>query len=302
MSEIMMKLGSYSFGLQTAAYQEFQRSTAYTWAAQARFGKLNMLQATGPGDDGLTLSGVVFPEHFGGTGQLDSLRALAGLQQPQALIDGRGNMLGQWVIESIDETGSIFAARGVARKQDFSIKLKRAADDGGQGLIAPPTPLATQSFPISPDLLSSGKNLASTARNGGATILGTLSESLASVTKVAAELGEQASVALQAVRSGMNLAKTLQNAGSDAGALLAGVKSVAGIASAMNGLVNVGGNISRAAGSASGALQRAGVELGAIEADPAAIAALRDGMVAVNQLNVFAVSVRSTAQSIMGRI
>ncbi|RSZ56160.1 phage tail protein [Massilia atriviolacea] len=302
MSEIMMKLGPYSFGLQTAAYQEFQRITAYTWAAQARFGKLNMLQATGPGDDGLTLSGVVFPEHFGGTGQLDSLRALAGLQQPQALIDGRGNMLGQWVIESIDETGSIFAARGVARKQDFSIKLKRAADDSAQGLIAPPAPMATQSFPISPDLLSSAKNLASTARNGGATMLGTLSESLANVTGVAADLGEQASVALKAVRSGMNLAKTLQNAGSDAGALLAGVKSVAGIASAMNGLVNVGGNISRAAGSASGALQRAGVELGAIEANPAAVAALRGSMVAVNQLNVFAVSVRSTAQSIIGRL
>jgi phage protein U len=302
MSEIMMKLGPYSFGLQTAAYQEFQRSTAYTWAAQARFGKFNTLQATGPGDDGLTLSGVVFPEHFGGTGQLDAMRALAELQQPQALIDGRGTMLGQWVIESIDETGSIFAARGVARRQDFSIKLKRAPEEGGLGLVAAPPATVSRPFPMSPDLAAGAQGLAATARNGGGTMLAALRASLARVAGHATDLGDQASAALHAVRSGVNLAKTLQNAGHDAAGLLAGVTSAAGIASAMNGLVNVGGNISRAAGSASGALQRAGAELGASQAEPAAIAAIRDSMVAVNQLNVFAVSVRSTAQSIIGRM
>lgn len=302
MSEIMMKLGPYSFGLQTAAYQEFQRSTAYTWAAQARFGKLDTLQPTGPGEDTITLPGVVYPEHFGGTGQLDAMRALAEQQLPQALIDGRGNMLGQWVIESIDETGTIFAARGVARKQDFSMKLKRAPEDGGLGLIASALGAVTQGFPISSDLVISAKNLATTATNGGGSMLGALTGSLATVTSYAAALGNQASGVLQAVRSGVNLAKTLQNAGRDAGGLLAGVKSVAGIGSAMNGLVNVGGNISRAAGSASGVLQRAGVDLGAAQADPAAIAAVRNSMVGVNQLNVLAVSVRTTAQSIIGRI
>ncbi|MDM5178528.1 phage tail protein [Massilia sp. DJPM01] len=302
MSEIMMKLGPYSFGLQTAAYQEFQRSTAYTWAAQARFGKLNTLQPTGPGEDAFTLTGLIFPEHFGGTGQLDAMRALAELQKPQALIDGRGNMLGQWVIESIDETGSIFAARGVARKQDFSIKLKRAPEDSGLGLIASALGATTQGFPISSDLVISAKNLATTARNGGGNMLGALADSLVTVTSYAAALGNQASGTLQAVRSGVNLAKTLQNAGSDAGGLLAGVKSVAGVGSAMNGLVNVGGNISRAAGSASSVLQRAGVDLGAGQADPVAIAAVRNSMVGMNQLNVFAVSVRTTAQSIIGRI
>jgi hypothetical protein len=302
MSEIMMKLGPYSFGLQSAAYQEFQRSTAYTWAAQARFGKLDTLQPTGPGADTITLTGVVFPEHFGGIGQLDAMRSLGEQQQPQSLIDGRGNMLGEWVIEGIDETGSIFAAKGVARKQDFTIKLKRAPEDGGQGLIAAALGIATQGFPISSDLIASAKNLAGTANSAAGGLAGALAGSLATVTGYAAALGNQASDVLQAVRSGVNLAKTLQNAGRDAGGLLAGVKSVAGIGSAMNGLVNVGGNISRAAGSASGILKRAGIDLGAGQVDPAAIAAVRNSMVGVNQLNVLAVSIRSTAETIIGRI
>jgi len=35
------------------------------------------------------------------------------------MIDGRGNILGRWVIERVDEKQSVFADAGVPRKQEF---------------------------------------------------------------------------------------------------------------------------------------------------------------------------------------
>lgn len=303
MNEIMMQLGSFQFGLSTAAYQEFERSTAYTWAAQQRFGKDDALQSTGPGADTITLPGVIYPEHFGGTGQLDEMRALAGLADLQTLIDGRGRMLGDWAIESVEERGSIFAAAGVARKQEFTLKLRRGPDDdGARGIISAAPGAIGGGFPITSNLIGSAKSLASTASGAAGGMLAGLNGSLASVTGFASNLGAQASGVLSAVRGGINAAKTLQNAGGDVGRLLVGVKSLAGIPNALNGLVNVGGNVSRAAGSASSILNRAGVDLTASRVNPDAIAAVRDGMVGVNRLNVLAGSVRATAQSIIGRV
>jgi hypothetical protein len=122
---IMMQLGSYQFSIGTAAYKELRRSTEYRWAKQDRFGKLPTRQFTGPGDDTITLSGVIFSEYRGGVGQLDDMRSEAEVGEPLLLIDGDGNLLGRWVIEGVDETQSVFAAAGRPRKQEFTIKLAR---------------------------------------------------------------------------------------------------------------------------------------------------------------------------------
>src|SRR5690606_31385097 len=89
--EIMMILGPYPFGLNTAAFQELNRNTEWRWPGQDVFEGVPALQFTGYGKDTITLPGVIFPEYWGGTGQLDALRALADQGQPQTLIDGRGN-------------------------------------------------------------------------------------------------------------------------------------------------------------------------------------------------------------------
>ena len=112
---------------------------------------------------------------------------------------------------------------------------------------------------------------------------------------MASQLGSQSSAVIGAVRGGINAAKTLQNAGSDAGKLLASAKALANLPSAMNGLVNIGGNVSRAAGTASGLLGQAG----GLVSDAAAQLAVQDAMITTNRLNVLAVQVRAAAQSII---
>ncbi len=126
---VMLQLGSFQFGISTAAYQNLQRSVEWRWPAQERFGKGPVLQHVGPGDDTITLPGVVYPEWRGGLNQIDNLRALAAEGKPQQLVDGRGNVLGRWVIERVEENQAVFADAGVPRRQEFTASLRRYFDE-----------------------------------------------------------------------------------------------------------------------------------------------------------------------------
>lgn len=293
MSEPMMRLGSFTFSLETAAYQEFQRTSEYIWAAQGRTGQDDALQSTGKGPDIITLPGVIIPEFRGGTGQLDALRALAGQQKPQTLIDGRGRVLGDWVVTSVEERGDVFSFQGVARRQQFTVKLRRCPPADVGGLASVVAPIVAGVLPVS-KLLSGAQAVAATAAKGPAGVLASLTGSLSTLTGMASSLGSQANTVLGAVRGGINAAKTLQNAGKDAGKLLASAKNLANLPSAMNGLVNIGGNVSRAAGVASSTLSDAASKL----TDVSAFKAVQDAMISVNKLNISAVKVRTQAEQL----
>lgn len=290
MSDIMMRLGSFGFGITTAAYQELQRKTAYKWASNERFGKDDALQATGYGPDTISLPGVVFPEFFSGTEQVQALRDLAEQLEPQTLIDGRGNMLGQWVIEEVEERGTIFGPQGVALKQEFTVSLRRYQDDGQD--VGGTIDVVASAIPV-PSTLSSATQAASTAAKGTTSLVSSLTSSVAAIASMAGAIGSQASSINAAVRNGLNSAKRLQNAGSDAVRMLSGVKSIKSIPSAMNSLVIVGGEVSRSAGAASGVLKLANI------ADQTAATAVRNAMIDINRVNVLAVGVRTSAQSVL---
>jgi phage protein U len=128
-ASIMLQLGRFQFGVNTAAYQRLQRATEYRWPSQDRFGQREALQFVGPGADTITLPGVIYPEWRGGLRVLDDLRELAAEGRPQTMIDGLGNILGRWVIERVEETQTVFADAGVPRKQEFTVQLRRYHGD-----------------------------------------------------------------------------------------------------------------------------------------------------------------------------
>lgn len=122
---VMMQLGSFQFSITTAAYQELRRRTEWRWPSQDLYGRLPALQYTGPGADTMTLTGTIYTEYRGGTGQLNAMRTLAGRGRPQLLVEGTGRILGRWVIEGIDEGQSVFAGEGRPRKQEFTLQLRK---------------------------------------------------------------------------------------------------------------------------------------------------------------------------------
>jgi len=102
-SWIMMALGAYRFALSTAAYQEFERMTEYTWPIHPRAGKPPLIQFTGGGNDQIILQGTILPEFQGGTRQIDLMRLEAGLGIPLLLVSGYGNYYGMFAIAMIQE-------------------------------------------------------------------------------------------------------------------------------------------------------------------------------------------------------
>lgn len=127
-----MRLGSFKFGVYTAAYQSLERNTEYKWGEQPLFMNYDDLQYLGPGTETIVLQGVVFPEYKGGTGQIDELRSLGATGNPQLLVSGFGKIMGLWVIQQIAEGQTIFAAGGIPRRQEFTVTLRRKDATGGR--------------------------------------------------------------------------------------------------------------------------------------------------------------------------
>lgn len=125
---MMMCLGQFVFSLNTLAYQEMQRQTNWRHGANSRIGARAALQFMGPGDDTITLPGVILPE-FGQRTSLDEVHDMADTGEPFVLVDGAGRVYGLFVITDKSETGSVFDQLGRPKRIEFSITLKRVDDN-----------------------------------------------------------------------------------------------------------------------------------------------------------------------------
>ncbi|SHO57786.1 phage tail protein [Vibrio quintilis] len=125
---VMMKLGDFSFSVETAAYQSMKRDFSFEWKMET-VGKIPGLQFVTEGAYKRSLSGVIYPEYKGGFSQIDSMAALARTGRPLRLLMGSteskqaGINLGFWCITSISETATIFHRNGRPRKLEFSMGL-----------------------------------------------------------------------------------------------------------------------------------------------------------------------------------
>lgn len=131
---MMMTFGMFVFGLDTAAYQELQRQTAWRHASQSRVGARPVRQFVGPGDDTITISGTLLPQFTGGQQHLDELRDMANEGAAWPLIEGSGYYYGLFVIESLGERKSHQMRDGTAQRIQFDLSLA-AVDEGRPDLL-----------------------------------------------------------------------------------------------------------------------------------------------------------------------
>ncbi|UBM11721.1 phage tail protein [Cupriavidus metallidurans] len=131
---MMMALGLFVFALETAPYQDFQQQVSWRLPSNNRVGRRPARQFLGPGDDLISLSGVLLPELTGGDVTLDVLRAMGDVGFSYVLIEGTGRYYGMYVIEELNTTRTIFFPDGKARRLEFTLKLARV--DGGIEALA----------------------------------------------------------------------------------------------------------------------------------------------------------------------
>lgn len=119
----------YYFNLDTAAFDELRRQTAFRWAGQERLGRTIAQQAVGQGEDKLSLKGAIFPRSKDSLKQLGTLRSIGRRLQPLSLTTGYGEVLGNWCLLSLDEEQAYLLAGGIPRKQSFSLEFVSYGND-----------------------------------------------------------------------------------------------------------------------------------------------------------------------------
>lgn len=129
LSLVMMALGLFRFGVNSAAYQTWTRSASYRWEKLDRAGRAPAMQFMGPDAEEISLEGVIYPHFRGGLRQVELMRAAARLGQPLMLVDGLGWVWERWVITSITEKKSVFLADGAPRQIDFAMSLRAYGSD-----------------------------------------------------------------------------------------------------------------------------------------------------------------------------
>lgn len=163
----MLRLGDFTFEVGTAAYQRLTRSDDYKWQGQDRLDNVTAEQNTGKAKTAIDLEGVVFPFYqpgggtaYVGVGQIDAMRAEAEKRAPLVLVDGLGNVLGKYVIVTIQEDQEAHLSNGIARKQTFRLALRSYGEDDtgftdeGDGLVSALDALVEPvKLPTSVDLL-----------------------------------------------------------------------------------------------------------------------------------------------------
>ncbi len=125
---VLMALGPHIFEILPLNYQELERTTSVTWASVPRFGGYAARQFTGLGaDDSTVISGLMFPEEFGGRGRYEAIRGTQGLGVPVMMI-GFGTLslarvFGLVCIETVSDIQSHIAPNGQGRVLDFTIEV-----------------------------------------------------------------------------------------------------------------------------------------------------------------------------------
>ncbi len=126
---MLMALDQFVFSLATLAYTELQRQTAWKHRTSSRVGARDARQFVGPGEDSISLQGLLAPEVTGTLASLDELRAMADAGDAYVMVDGAGKVYGAFVIESINENQSFHSQDGTPRRIEFTIALNRVDDE-----------------------------------------------------------------------------------------------------------------------------------------------------------------------------
>jgi hypothetical protein len=120
-----MALGSYAFYALGFAFEGQSRGLETPWAEIDVTSRFDSLQWVGPKGETFAIKGVIFEPEFGGQDSLDGLRDAAANGRPLMLVTRAGKVHGQHVIVSINEDRDAIHASGVARRNSYTIELKK---------------------------------------------------------------------------------------------------------------------------------------------------------------------------------
>lgn len=121
----LLTLGMFVFGMDTIPYSDFQRRMAWRHESTERHMARAASQFTGPGEDIISIAGLLVPEIAGTYSAIDTLVEMADTGGHWPLIDGFGRVLGHYRIDHLDQGHRTVLAGGIPRAIDFVLDLTR---------------------------------------------------------------------------------------------------------------------------------------------------------------------------------
>lgn len=142
-------------GEDSPNFEGIDQDTSFMWNSQNRIGRDPAKQFVGGGEDTISITGRLFPHHFGGLSTLEAIKASGREGKPHTFLrfhpgtdgaivdqDGRikqdrmsitgvvqGPPGARWVIQRVKRTDSLIGFSGVAHKIDFTIELSLFGED-----------------------------------------------------------------------------------------------------------------------------------------------------------------------------
>ncbi|WP_276681494.1 phage tail protein [Thalassolituus oleivorans] len=135
-------LGLFIFDLKTAPLTERSRNTDWRHARPAVIGQRAPSTYIGPGQDTVTLTGVIAHDIAGTELSLDVLRKMGDTGEPYVLVYGTGQVVGMFEIDSISETSTAFFPNGKPRRIEFNISLTRVSNEKADLISLVTSPLS----------------------------------------------------------------------------------------------------------------------------------------------------------------
>jgi phage protein U len=132
---MLMQLGEVTFEVIPFNTDQYSRDAAYDFAAHDVMGRMRPREAMGEGDETWSISGKLFPGHFGGLGSLDTLNKMRAGGSAQPLVRGDGRNLGWFLIESVSERSSWLRKDGVGGQIEFDISLVKSPKPSAASMI-----------------------------------------------------------------------------------------------------------------------------------------------------------------------
>lgn len=120
-----MALGSFAFRALGFSFDGQGLDLATPWAEIEVCYRMSALQWTGPKSEIFSIKGVIFEEAFGGQASLDGLANAAKAGQTLMLVTFAGRVHGRHAIQSIQQERVTIRGDGLARKNSYSIELRR---------------------------------------------------------------------------------------------------------------------------------------------------------------------------------
>lgn len=126
---MLAALGLFVFELPSLPFAEATHRREWRHERAGRVGVRDASQYVGPGDELVTLNGVLAPGVVGSYGAIDTIVEMGDSGDVFEFVDGTGRVWGSFVIVGLDTRRRHLMIDGAPRMIDFAIDLRRVSSD-----------------------------------------------------------------------------------------------------------------------------------------------------------------------------